>query len=236
MNSLLYYSISSDFSKEEITIIDKKVAKNQEKVYLFVKKLPSNSKRKAKRLFAYAMLLFQLGQPLVPCVYSITLSAPPPIERLASFEQNRILENKNKYPQIAPIIESKIDKIVLTDEQIDNLNLIYYKLQNGSITIDKAILEIRGGGLYDWATLAFMLYLFYLQEQAKAFRATPLPYMDPIGWWTGKYEQRPYSQCPSYPPSRFERETLHTMKQMCKASADENGFVMSYEEAYNLVK
>ena len=26
------------------------------------------------------------------------------------------------------------------------------------------------------------------------------------------------------------------MKQMCAASADENGFVMSYDEAYNLIK
>ena len=40
----------------------------------------------------------------------------------------------------------------------------------------------------------------------------------------------------SHSPSRFERETLHTMKQMCAASADENGFVMSYDEAYNLIK
>lgn len=38
------------------------------------------------------------------------------------------------------------------------------------------------------------------------------------------------------PPSRFERETLHTMKQMCHASADENGFVMSYDEAIKLLQ
>jgi hypothetical protein len=29
---------------------------------------------------------------------------------------------------------------------------------------------------------------------------------------------------------------LIELKQMCAASADENGFVMSYNEAYNLVK
>ena len=52
------------------------------------------------------------------------LSLPPAIERLSPFEQNRILENKNYYPQITPIIESKIDKMVLTEEQIDDLNLI----------------------------------------------------------------------------------------------------------------
>lgn len=43
-------------------------------------------------------------------------------------------------------------------------------------------------------------------------------------------------QCPSNLPSRFERERLHRMKQMCAASADENVFVISYDEAYNLIK
>jgi hypothetical protein len=40
----------------------------------------------------------------------------------------------------------------------------------------------------------------------------------------------------SHPPSRFERETLHMAKQMCHASADENGFVMSYDEAIKLLQ
>ena len=61
------------------------------------------------------------------------------IHRLSPMEESRIRTNKN-YPKIAPIIESKIDKMVLTDEQIEDLNLICYKLQKSSITIDKAIL------------------------------------------------------------------------------------------------
>ena len=54
----------------------------------------------------------------------------------------------------------------------------------------------------------------------------------------GKYDSKNTGprQSPSHPPSRFERETLHRMKQMCAASADENGFVMNYDEAYNLTK
>jgi hypothetical protein len=50
------------------------------------------------------------------------------VNRLSPIEQNRILTNKNSYPQMAPIIESKIDKMVLTDQQIEDLNLICYKL------------------------------------------------------------------------------------------------------------
>lgn len=55
-------------------------------------------------------------------------------------EENRIRTNKN-YLQIAPIIESNIDKMVLTDEQIENLNIISYKLQKGSVTIINVIFQ-----------------------------------------------------------------------------------------------
>jgi hypothetical protein len=38
-----------------------------------------------------------------------------------------------------------------------------------------------------------------------------------------------------HPPSRFERETLHTMKQTCAAQQMKK-MAMNYDEAYNLVK
>ena len=120
-------------------------------------------------------------------------------------------------------------------KQIEDLNLICYKLQKGSISIDKAILKLRADGFYDWARLAFIIYMFSLQ-QGDSFQNVPLPHMDPIGWASGKYDSRNAGQCPSNPPSRFERETLHRMKQMCAASADENGFVMSYDEAIKLLQ
>ena len=79
--------------------------------------------------------------------------------------------------------------------------------------------------------------MFSLQ-QSNSFQNVPLPHQDSLGWLTGKYDSKNAGngQCLSHSPSRFERETLHTMKQMCAASADENGFVMSYDEAYNLIK
>lgn len=79
--------------------------------------------------------------------------------------------------------------------------------------------------------------MFSLQ-QGNSFQNVPLPHQDPFGWLSGKYDSRNVGngQCLSHPPSRFERETLHTMKQMCAASADENGFVMNYDQAYNLIK
>ena len=180
MTGSLYYSILSDFTEDEIIEIDKRVAINRQEVYLFLTKLPLNGKRKAKRLFLYGIFLFHLGQPLVPCAAAVMLPLPPAIHRLSPIEESRIRSNKN-YPQIAPVIESKVDKMVLTDEQIEDLNLICYKLQKGSITIDKAILKLRAGGFYDWATLAFIIYMFSLQ-QGDTFQANLLPHQDPFGW------------------------------------------------------
>ena len=48
MGSLLYYYISSDLTEDEIIEIERQVANNLEASYLFVRKLPSNSKRKSK--------------------------------------------------------------------------------------------------------------------------------------------------------------------------------------------
>lgn len=57
-----------------------------------------------------------------------------------------------------------MDKIVLTDEQIEGLNLIFYKLQKSSIKIDKVILRIRAGRFYHWVTLAFIIFMYSLHQ------------------------------------------------------------------------
>lgn len=100
--------------------------------------------------------IFATSQPLSPCVAVVLPLAPPAIHRLSPMEESRIRINKN-FPQIAPIIESKIDKMVLTDQQMENLNLICYKLQTGLITLDTAVLKLRAGGFYDWVTLALII-------------------------------------------------------------------------------
>ena len=44
MSALLYYSISSDLSKDEIIKIDRQIEKNRETVFFFVRNLASNAK------------------------------------------------------------------------------------------------------------------------------------------------------------------------------------------------
>lgn len=38
-----------------------------------------------------------------------------------------------------------MDKMTLTDKQVEDLNIICYKLQKGSITLYKAVLKFRAG-------------------------------------------------------------------------------------------
>ena len=136
----------------------------------------------------------------------------------------------------------KVDKIRLTNEQIKQFNNFAIELNSSSITMEEAVLRLRGGnGLtYVVAVIAFVIFMNWYDSLfgVKAFQANPLSHQDPYGWLTAKYDSKNVGngQCLSHPPSRFERETFNRMKQMWAASVDKNGFVMSYDEAYNLVK
>ena len=68
MTALLYYSISSDLTEDEIVEIDKKVFRNRELVYRFMTKLPSNTKHKTKRVILVICLVFSNIQPAEPIV------------------------------------------------------------------------------------------------------------------------------------------------------------------------
>jgi hypothetical protein len=240
MTLLLYYSYSRGLNEDDLVEIDKRVGRNREAVYLFFTELPLNSKRKAKKIRFSVVFMFMISQPLAPCA-AVMLPLSQAIHRLSPIEESRIRTNKN-YPQIAAIPASKVDKIRLTDEQIKQFDSLALELSSGSITMEEVILQLRGGdGLTDIvAVIAFVIFVNWYDSLfgVEAFQANPLPHQDPFGWFSGKYDSKNAGngQCLSHPPSRFERETLHTMKQMCAASADENGFVMNYDEAYNLIK
>lgn len=225
MTALLYYSIHENLSKDTIIEIDERVTRNQQEIYWFLREFPSNCKGKARRLGLYIVFMFTISQPLVPCAAAIDLS------------------NKDSYTQFGSIrptkVKLKVDKIRRRNKEFNNLAL---QLNSGSITMLDAALQIRGGnGLTDVvAVIAFVIFMNCYDSLfgVEAFQANPLPHQDPFGWFSGKYDSKntDNGSCLSHPPSRFERETLHTMKQMCAVSADENGFVMNYDEAYNLIK
>ena len=164
------------------------------------------------------MFIFQLGQPLVPCAAAVMLPLPPvAIHRLSPIEQDRILSNKNSYHQIATISGSKVDKIRLTNDQIKQFNNLALQLNSGSITMEEAVLELRGGdGLTDVvAVIAFVIFMNWYDSLfgVKAFQANPLPHQDPFGWLSCKYDYRNVGPSPSRPPTSLEMEKPAAMPQ-----------------------
>lgn len=92
MSSLLYYSISSGLTKNEIIEIDKEVAINRKAVYLFVRKLPYNSNRKAKRLCLYLVFMCVISQPLDLCA-PVVLSSQN-YSNATSLTQEKVISNQ----------------------------------------------------------------------------------------------------------------------------------------------
>ena len=189
---------------------------------VFVKNVTLNGKRKIKRLSVYIVFMFAISEPLVPCAAAVIMPLPPAIYRLSPIEQDKILSNKNGYPQIANILEEKVDKIRLTNDQIQQFNNRALQLTSSSITMEKAVLQLRGGANEFTelvAVIAFVVFVNWYDSLfgVKAFQANPLPHQDPFGWLSGKYDSKNAGngQCLSHPPSRFEQETLARIKQMC---------------------
>lgn len=162
MTALLYYSILSKLTDDEIKEIDKQISKNRE----ILKSLPSNSKLKVQKVLTNIMLVFQLSQPLL---YTVVVPLPPSVEKLSTIEQDKILTDKNSSPQIAPFIEPKIHKTILRDKRIEDLNIIVNKLENGSITLDEAILKLRAGAnLSPLTKILFRIVLVWMMEKNAA--------------------------------------------------------------------
>lgn len=213
----MYISYSKGLSKEGKLIIDKSVFENREGVYLFVRNLPSNSKGKVKRLELYVVFMFAISQPLISFAAAVVMPLPPAIHRLSPIEQDKILINEKYYPQIAHIIEEKVDKIKLTNEQIKQFNILTLQLNSGSITMEEALLELRGGeGLTDVAAvLAFVIFVNWYDAffGVKAFQSNPLPHQDPFGWLSGKYDSRNVGPYGSKPTTYLEMEKPASMPQ-----------------------
>ena len=214
MSSLLYYSISSDLTEDEIIEIDRRVAKEREAIYLFFRELSSNSKRKVKRIGLYLIFIFTISQPLVPCAAAVMLPLPPAIGRLSPIKEIRT--NKN-YAQIATIPASKFDKIKLTNDQIKQFNNFALELNNGSIKMEEAILQLRGGdGLTDVAAIiAFVIFMNWYDSLfgTQAFQANPFPHQDLFGWLSGKYDSKNVGPSGSRPTTYLEMEKPASMPQ-----------------------
>lgn len=76
----------------------------------------------------------------------------------------------------APILETRTDKIVFSEEQMDKLYEIALKCKNNSMTSEEILVELRGGNIPDIieALLVIMGLVFLNMEGVEAFQI-PLP-------------------------------------------------------------
>jgi hypothetical protein len=102
MTALLYYSISSDLTEDEIIEIEKQVSKTRETVCIFVRNLASNAKDKTRKVIVVSILggalWFSNVQPSEAMGLSI---APTPVVRIRPSYQH------DSKVQIAKIIRIK---------------------------------------------------------------------------------------------------------------------------------
>ena len=138
MSSLLYYSISSNLTKDETIEIDRQVANNRETVCIFVRNLASNAKGKAKKTVLGTTFWMGTAQRSE----AMGLSIPPrstPVGRVQpSYQQPAELK-------IASIFYKRLDKICLIPTK-EMIPLIYLNAQNVYLN-EKVLRKLRAGNL-----------------------------------------------------------------------------------------
>lgn len=130
-----------------------------------------------------------------------------------------------------------------TETEIDQLYYLSLQSINNSLNQEQLITKIsnlRGGSDIEMVIAALGVILAIIVLTTNAWVTAPNAPRIPLPHLAWLYPDKKNhfmnnGRCLSHPPSRFEQETLDIMKHMCSASADENGCVMSYDQAYNLV-
>ena len=227
----------NELSEDERQKIDARVHKNHRQLKLATTKM---------------WLIFSLLQPLSPVAMAISLPLIPPTGRLVP---NLGLVEKGSYsPKFSSLFPSIVEKGELDDQQIDMVDQIWDQLQSGSITVDEAILKLRGGSDLSMAILALIGMVFLWWSGALAFNPSPAitgpPPQSSTEWGpaTTPKTQPPHGKCT--PTQRcftigptgglydleFQRDVPMTVHHMTAANEnmtliDEDGFFRSEKEA-----
>lgn len=108
----------------------------------------------------------------------------------------------------------------------------------GKIPREDGILKLRAGNdIVDVAFIAGFILLINWLVQVYAFKGVPVSHMDSIDWRNCNYDKKLMPHI-IYKSSKLQLEMAGITDEMCSNHelADENGFVMSYEEAYALIE
>lgn len=153
MTALLYYSIFSDLSEDEIVEIDRQVAKNRETVCIFVKNLAANGKTTTRKVVFIIALASGVLFSNLESVEAIGLPmSPSPILKVQpSLKLGHSLEE----PIIEKLVPRKPDRISYKyfSKSKEELLLLLYATDprlSSSPQVLNIVKDLRGG---DWGLL-----------------------------------------------------------------------------------
>ena len=178
-----------------------------------------------KKFWYTGYFVYTVGTTVLTTVgpaYSVFLPVPIQIVRLQE-NRNRLhsvlSEIKVKYG-IAPANIPSRDKIILTESQLNKVELILNQYRLELVTLDDVVLELRGGqDSSSWVMFIAFLYLLQYYTESAAF--TVPPFFDPfnhIGRTTPKLTGASDSCSRRYP---FERVYMKGKKQTISSEVDE---------------
>jgi len=199
-------------------------------------------RKKLKNLYIYVMTILQGSQIIAPLAGpAVSVILPLPAGPSMSIERVITTEAKPRFKdfiKVALIFIDNFDKIVLTDQKIEQFDIIAKKCMNSSITMEKAILQLRSGhGLTD--VVAIMIFVTFMNwlDGAKSFQINLPPHMDPMGWLQGSYNQPKtgsYSKSPAFlqitrPTTMPHQEFVGLTKEERRQLPHTNDMKLNYE-------
>ena len=150
------------------------------------------------------MFLFRVTGMVGALTPNVSVMLPPPptaINRIQFTSLDGMVSQTKPSSLIAPVITNKPDKSILTDLQLDEFNQISSKFLYGSISMDEAIFQLRGGGKFkDISLIVLYIWLYRLQNNhVEGFQLIRPPHQE---WMAKGADQRPpyaggYGSCNS---------------------------------------
>lgn len=165
MTALLYYSMSSDLTTDEIIEIDRQIAKNRETVCFFVRNLASNSKDKTRKgivvIILGGALYFNNVQPSE--AIGLTILFAPVVRVQPSYQYHSNVQIAKEIPRKKDLIVYKSPKEILflmylTDSRISSNQEVL-----------KLVKELRGGSWGILGTAAFLGMIILIFSMGEGF-------------------------------------------------------------------
>ena len=208
MSSLLYYSISSYLTEDEIIELDIQVASNRKAVCIFIRNLASKDKERVILIIALATSIAWLSNLESAEAIGLPMSPPPVVRVQPSFEDSL------KKPEFAKLVPRKPERIsykYFSRSKEELLLLIYAtdpRLASNQ-QILKLVKELRGGSWGLVGTAAVLGLIILIFSMGEGF----VPNNPNPGWGLARPNQfQPSTAEQRYPPAYdlfFPRRTCY---------------------------